>query len=504
MAIIVECYQRFESQRIVGRNYPWDPLEVCQERKCRFAQCMTVDPTAGRASGGKSEAVAGLSGMGRSFSQLALDQALVEEESGLRKTIHVSESNFDANDVKPITGRKSSMDSMMGSALVTVNIVQDEQQKRGMTNSNNSNNNNIQDIGRDEVDEDVNAINVLADESDDDDERKRSHERLRPKIVNGDDTMTRDAVKRDGDATGYDFDTSPTSPPPPLPMVNKILNYPLNRLSTITDMILLNTEMYIKEHVPRLPDKVVQHEFHSHHQQQQQQQQQQKSHKEKVQDNVSVTKLNLANEPSDNRITMLTSKKASDTTAMTPDDDEDVVDGSVLVMPRRRKMVVGLEDDDFFGKTIAFTGWGLFLTMRMLALSTFAYFHLLPTLYLCISHYLIMLACILFETLKYASPPVKAHRLLFYLYLAYVYVFVILEFRIKFVHIRVWYGMYAGFVFTQNLAMAVWWYAEMDFDSWWFDYMFSAILYSGVLSAGCLGVYYVFLKPKDKVLFALQ
>ena len=183
------------------------------------------------------------------------------------------------------------------------------------------------------------------------------------------------------------------------------------------------------------------------------------------------------------------------------EEGHDEVDGNVLMMPRRRRMVVGLEQEDFFAKTVAFLGWLFFLLMRVLSLSVFAYLHWREALYICAAHYVVVLVCLLYEV-KFHP---KAERLLFYFFLSYVYVFVIMEFRIKFVHLRMWYGLYVGLVLTQNFLLSMWWYvAVMDLELWWFDYLFKTILGSGVLSLSCLLVYYLRLKPKDKVLFELM
>uniref|UniRef100_A0A7G3B3A9 XK-related protein n=1 Tax=Lutzomyia longipalpis TaxID=7200 RepID=A0A7G3B3A9_LUTLO len=144
-------------------------------------------------------------------------------------------------------------------------------------------------------------------------------------------------------------------------------------------------------------------------------------------------------------------------------------------------------------------GWVLFLLMRMLALSLFAVFYVKATGYLCLSHYLLMLIWLFIETRFHE----KAERDLFYIFLAYVFIFSIIEFKIKFRNIRIWYLLYCGIVLTQNVVITLWWYITDEFQSWWFHYLFTMILLSGALSIGCLVTYYIILKPRDKVLFEI-
>lgn len=268
-------------------------------------------------------------------------------------------------------------------------------------------------------------------------------------------------------------------------------------------MFLLDTELYVKDHVPRLPEKLARHEFKSHHSRA---------------DTKGAAKQTLIAGLDDydddyavgNSIAINVHWTGKDLATHQQDHDQrpcqtrsfdDVVDGNVLIMPRRRRMLVGLEQEDFFAKTVGFLGWAFFLLMRVLSISVFANLHWRVAVYLCLGHYLVVLACLLYEVKLQA----KMQRLLFYFFLGYVYVFVIMEFKIKFIHLRMWYGLYVGLVLTQNFLLSVWWYvAVMDLELWWFDYLFRTILGSGVLSLCCLVVYYLRLKPKDKVLFELM
>lgn len=505
MAVIVECYQRFESQKLVGRQYPWHALEQCQERKS-ILERKTEHPREHRRqisqlSSPAMEFPDVMKGFKEKFDDddngqddvQNLDEKGDRVESGSivhRKTLFVDENNFDNSGLdKSSLRNKSSMESIVENNSIvrtTVEVGSVEALNRASSVSEQQANNNLDNVV-------VEAAAVVGDRSRafGRPQTKEQGKALPPdvdeiKLLEVGRTTTMAVIKESGKSEDQtdsmainvvpdgrptqlteqivDFDTSPSSPPPPLPPIqyNKILNYPLNRLSAmITDMMMLNTELFIKERVPRLPEIVVNHEFQSQHQQE--------------------------------------AKAAEAAKSAEIEEATDEVDGNLLVLPRRRRMVVGIGQDNFFGKVIAFTGWALFLLMRMLSLSLFAYFYLRETFYICVGHYVLMLVCLFYEV-KFHE---KMERMLFYFFLAYVYIFCILEFKIKFVHIRVWYGMYIGFVVTQNLALSVWWYAEMNFESWWFEYSFRAILYSGGLSVCCLTVYYALLKPEDKFFYEI-
>lgn len=587
MAIIAESYQRFESQKIVGRNYPWHPAELCQERK-ELLQRRTIPPRKPQSVvtttttppvtefpdemlGLNDDHPESMLRRGVSSSTVDEDQlppaVVVVEVDGVRKTLHVDENNFDVQEkmMRPKSSLTKRTPSSCTDGLYDIEIdghaaaISDRKALRAdgdeikllQSTSSSSGGGGQQPMCspaalEDNLQHHLNfysgdhphtvkgvdepkAINV---ESTTKGQLSRDHDkrRRRRSYLAGDDDDENAAAAaaglpkededddkpydvKDYNGNDYNFDTSPTTPPPPLPSVlspfNKILNYPLNRLSTIADMLLLDTELYVKDHVPRLPQKIARHEFKSHRA-------------------TTATSSSSGGGPNNKDSTLIDEREDDDDAAVVvrksmaikvhssggnsaldrtiardsaTQQELDEVDGNVLMMPRRRRMVVGLEQEDFFAKTVAFLGWTFFILMRVLSLSVFANLHWRAAIYICLGHYFIMLTCLLYEV-KWRP---KVDRLLFYFFLSYAYVFVIMEFKIKFVHLRMWYGLYVGFVFTQNFVLSVFWYvAVMDFELWWFDYLFRTILGSGVLSLCCLLVYYLRLKPKDKVLFELM
>lgn len=221
---------------------------------------------------------------------------------------------------------------------------------------------------------------------------------------------------------------------------------PFSQLETFKDMLLVNAQLYIKENVPRPPKML-------------------------------TKRVDAAPKP-------------GSTPPQTPRTPKDVVD---FFLPRPTKVVNGIEQDDFAGKTIAFFGWIAFIVMRMLSLSTFCVFF--PKAFFIIMgvHYLLMLAALYLES-RFKG---RLNRILFYFLLAYVYLFVLLEFRIKFKHIRAWFVGFFLLTMAENLTMTMIWYAREEFESWWFGFIFEGIIYSGILFVATILVYYCILKPKD-------
>lgn len=251
-----------------------------------------------------------------------------------------------------------------------------------------------------------------------------------------------------------EFDESPTLPPPPRPTSSFPYLMTLTRLGTYKNMLIFNTEEFIKDHVPRLPPGMFEHHHH----------------------------------PNDGKV------KVSRSSSIRKSTDE-----TDISLPTRKKMIQGIEQEDIIGKAVSFTGWAMFVVMRMLSLSVFSVFFLEACLYLCLAHYLLMLICVFYEGGKIQAG--KWRRKLFYFILSYIYVFALLEFKIKFKNVRRWYVCYFIFVFLQNLVITIIWMSLCKIESFWFHFLFNAIIQSGILSLVCMIFYFYFLKPKDKVLF---
>lgn len=255
------------------------------------------------------------------------------------------------------------------------------------------------------------------------------------------------------------LDQVPTVPPPPRPSSTRptSIKHPfidkLHRLSQYKDMLILDTENFIKTNVPRLPSKFFEHQT--------------------------------------NDKEIKTSPPVSPTSFTSNNEEVDTV-----LLPTRRLLVDGIEEDDIVAKFVSFLGWVTFLLMRMLSLSVFSVFYPEIAAYICLAHYFVMLIALINET----RFNVKWQRSAFYLILAYIFIFNLIEFKVKFKRIRRWYLWYFVLVLSQNIAMTFTWYSLTEFfDTWWFEFMFLSIIQSGLMSLMCFILYFYYLKPSAKV-----
>ncbi|XP_058456259.1 uncharacterized protein LOC131433697 [Malaya genurostris] len=407
MSAIITSYQRFESQKIVGRCYPWSSEGQVKARRREFLRATSTAESVLASnitpSGPQSDPV--VTNIMRNFySRYGEEQQPSPSTSGIgRKTMYVDQSNYDSYSSKKhndpylnyTDDDKLTVSDTVDSLSPTVSFKKDLIE-------------NIDDIREYLHRTDESKLNTGVDDSDDDYEA--------PVFVET-------------------FDRSPRTPAPPTPAA-----YIMNRASVLKDIFVFNAENFIKDHVPRLPDGMFEHD------------------EKKVPDQVDADQVSL---------------------------------------PSRRQMINGLEEDDLIGKSVLFAGWVMFLLMRMIALSVFYVFFATYFWMICLNHYILMIACIIYEVRFHE----KLERYYFYLFLAYIYMFSLLEFKIRFIHVRTWYVGYIVLVFVENIALSVLWYNLGTFESWWFDFLHYITICSGTLSLLCLLFYYAFLKPKDKLLF---
>lgn len=448
MASTVMTYQRFESEHVVGRSYPWDPMRRVTNQRHTF-----------RRSTSRIEAIR---------SRHASRTPTWTPQVDLNETL-----NGDTDSVKLSQLRRSYMGNL--------NIIEPTTVEPTVRRS------HSEEIKQDDT---LNKIDVEIDRNVTDDDKLEEIQLLPPiwerAIQNrhrnqnpADEDLIEDMssyLRRTGQleqkeaavteqVTNEDpikFDRSPSFPPPPRPTSI----FSTQQLSRVKDMLIFDAEKFIIEHVPRLPPGLFDHQRHQ----------------------------DIAQPAPD--IVKRTATGTDGVVTTNPPDETD------FILPTRKRTINGLEPDDIFGKFISFTGWILFLVMRMFALSTFSVFFLRETIYLCVGHYLVVLLCLYWEA---ATAPTfrfhaKLHRMTFYIFLAYIYLFCLLEFKIKFVHIKTWYIGYFFVVFTQNLLMTQYWYLTQLYYSWWFYFLYDVIIWSGVLSLACNVFYYFVLRPKEKIL----
>uniref|UniRef100_A0A182PT99 XK-related protein n=1 Tax=Anopheles epiroticus TaxID=199890 RepID=A0A182PT99_9DIPT len=434
MATIITSYQRFESQKIVGRCYPWSTPEQASERR---KELLRSTSTAESALATKTPSIAPESdpivpNIMRNFysrygSEGERESTANERETAVssspRKTLNVNAFNFDRQQSK--AHQDPFVNFTDDDKLHEISAPADSVDRESLPKFRPSGR-SVSFKLRDTIEELQEMDYYL-----------RSTEDIRYVTDDNDDEY----LKPDG------FDAVPKKPAPPTPEAAAGM---FHRVSVFRNMLLFNAEAFIKEKVPRLPEGMFEH----------------------------------------------TEPKQQTTRKMTPV-VSDQTDGDAISLPSRRQTIVGLEQDDMVGKTVLFIGWVMFLLMRMLSISTFYVFFPLYFWMLVGNHYLLMIACIVYEVRLHE----KLERYFFYLFLAYMYVFSLLEFKIRFIHVRTWYVGYIGLVLLENVATLVLWFNLGAFESWWFYFLHYTIIASGALSVLCFLFYYAFLRPKDKVLF---
>lgn len=136
---------------------------------------------------------------------------------------------------------------------------------------------------------------------------------------------------------------------------------------------------------------------------------------------------------------------------------------------------------------------------RVLTISIFAYFYMKETIYLITVHYLLVIG-VLFYDIK--TNEVKRAKVAFFIFIGLVYVFCIIEFKIKFKKASfIFYGFFF-LVFFENLVMClVWLLGEVESieNDFWFRFVFYIIVICQILSFSSMFVYFFVNKPKKVV-----
>nr|CAI5865961.1 unnamed protein product [Callosobruchus analis] len=161
--------------------------------------------------------------------------------------------------------------------------------------------------------------------------------------------------------------------------------------------------------------------------------------------------------------------------------------------------IKGLADDDMAGRLVAFLWWFAFLLARVLAISTFAYFFKTAATWLIFAHFTLVL---LFFSYDIRTNEVKRAKAMFFLFLGLVYIFCIIEFKIKFKKATfIYYGFFA-LVFIENFVMCLCWYlgeVETIENDYWFRYMFYIVVMCSITSLSAMVFYFNLNKPPKVV-----
>ncbi|XP_060518060.1 uncharacterized protein LOC132696931 [Cylas formicarius] len=159
--------------------------------------------------------------------------------------------------------------------------------------------------------------------------------------------------------------------------------------------------------------------------------------------------------------------------------------------------IKGLQEDDLAGRLIAFCWWFTFLLGRVLAISVFAYFFVKETIWLLTSHFVLVLAFLIYDV---KSNEVRRAKAFFFIFLGIIYIFCIIEFKIKFKKAYFIYSGYFTLVFLENFTMClVWYYGQLESleTDYWFRYTFYVVVGSSLLSLCSMIFYLTLTKPKS-------
>lgn len=168
-----------------------------------------------------------------------------------------------------------------------------------------------------------------------------------------------------------------------------------------------------------------------------------------------------------------------------------------LKVPQRRYSKKGLEEDDPVGKFLCFLWWFFFILARILTIAVSYEFYPLY-LYIVLSiHYGIMLTYLFYYAKYYDIITFFVN-----LWLGLVYIFSLIEYRIKFKYADKWMLPYYVFVLLQNTFLTLVWYFYADWDGFWYSYVFYVIFASMILCVLSTTIYCALLKPKKRRIYS--
>ncbi|XP_045783917.1 uncharacterized protein LOC123880039 [Maniola jurtina] len=164
-------------------------------------------------------------------------------------------------------------------------------------------------------------------------------------------------------------------------------------------------------------------------------------------------------------------------------------------IPRRvpRSYLRGLLPQDATGALVNFLGWYSFFVARLISIAAFISFFPFLAILILMSHYQVML---LFLIVPQASTVKRA----FYVFLAFIYLFCLMEFKIRFRHVRVWHVFWI-IVCTVEIVIFISLWATIDnnLHSWWKGFIVIVTIGSMMLSYMLFLVYFLLLQPRETV-----
>lgn len=168
-------------------------------------------------------------------------------------------------------------------------------------------------------------------------------------------------------------------------------------------------------------------------------------------------------------------------------------------LPKRLYDVKALPEDDMAGKIMSFLWWLTFLIARMISISTFAYFYTTHTIWLLMSHFILSVSLLLYDA---QANVIRKTKAIYFVFVGLIYLFVLIEFKLKFKKVKFWYYGFFTLVYFENISMClVWWIMKIEYiyNDWWFKYTFYLVIACIILSLSSLLFYIKIMKPKAVV-----
>lgn len=129
----------------------------------------------------------------------------------------------------------------------------------------------------------------------------------------------------------------------------------------------------------------------------------------------------------------------------------------------------------------------------------FGYFFIKETIYLLCFHYVLVMLILLYDV---KSGAIQRGKIIFFIFIGYVYLFCIIEFKIKFKKATsIYYGFFA-LVFAENLLMCLAWYiSKIDYleNEFWCRYAFFIVIFGTLISFSSMVFYLIINKPEKVV-----
>ncbi|GBP59722.1 hypothetical protein EVAR_36507_1 [Eumeta japonica] len=146
--------------------------------------------------------------------------------------------------------------------------------------------------------------------------------------------------------------------------------------------------------------------------------------------------------------------------------NEEVVEDEPDI-PRRvpRNYQRGLEPQDATALLVHYLGWYAFFVSRLLSIAAFINFYPVAAAVYFLARYHVMLLLLI-------VPQASTMRRVFYIFLAFVYFFCLLEFKIRFRHVRVWHVFWLILCTIETVVFTgVWATTNTTLNSWWRQYV---------------------------------